>query len=1622
MKKIKLFCFCLLACLALSSYATEAFRLHRYDAFKALKVTENDVVFFGNSITDMHNWTEAFTGSPYRIVNRGNSGGLSFELLSNIQSVVSGKPAKIFMKIGTNDLGSGYSPQSICDNIQKIVDIVKEQSPNTEFYIQGVLPAKDQSNKTLTTIKQTNTLLKAIADADPDDKVFFVNLYDDLLGIRDGGDFSADNLHLKAYGYKIWCDKVAPLIDAGCTCVYPENTASIQSMGGLSGSHGMRVTYYSCQKIEADDILFVGDEMVKCGEWNELFGTEKVKNRGTGWGYGGDISTISTSINTIMTGISGSEAPKAVFLYTGTADLNGSTALNTVLTNYKAIVTKIHAKAPNAKIYLIGNLPTFNASTNTNRIKTFNNNLKTYAESNSTYLNYVDTYTPFLDGTTANTKYITAGDGGAYLYGVGYGKMAEILQPIVDELTGTTNTGIGELEAARNVAVTSASGIVNSVKGGTALGEYPEAYVSVMKQALEQLKSATTTEDIENLTTALENANNNLTQNLNLPTETNTSGKQFSICSASRGSRYLFTDGTTLNGNATNLNTKKFRWIFEYRSDGTVDIKNSANDTYISPSASYNTTIQVSKTKPTNGWTLSYCNTAGLYIISNGTVELNMTNNSGYPVYNWSSGQTGTDRSDAGCQWLIEDVTDVPVVTPVAGVPEFQATSPATLTSGWHQVKWVNNADDTKTGVMSDVDGKYVFNYETNKTVSGADYPLYLSDVKTLTSADEAAKTFIYLDRGTASATAVASLRSSNGSYVNISGQAGSSSSLYVIYFSSASYPTNSVVCSGTSGTTRTSWVPMETGGVRYIGGGSANKYPMCQFSPVSLTAVNMKAVNVTVKGMGDVQVTCKSEKAYGYKTVYSGGAFFVDAETELTADDFEAPEKTGYTKVITLSGDNLTVTYKSGEEQATAETFEVFPTLTTSDIPYRIPAIATAGKSGAVIAIADYRTSRSDIGSGEIDLHIRRTTDNGQTWDEILKPSQMDGDGKLTAGYQKGAYGDPCIVGDRESDKVLVMSCSGHPGFFAGSRTQHQGWARWYSEDGGLTWTEPEFVDEQFIYAPLEKGGYGSCTGWFSGSGRIYQSHYVKKGDYYRLYVAGSTYNGSSTANWVLYSDDFGLNWEFLGDAKNSPIPGGDEPKVEELPGGNIVISSRCTQGRNYNIFTFSDREKAEGSWSTKALSSSANNGVTANNGCNGEIMILPVVRKSDNTKHFLALQSLPRGSGRTNVSIFYKLLDSTDKYDTPENFAKNWDGYLTVSSIGSAYSTMTWQNNNTIGFLYEEETHCGTGGGGYTIVYKNYTLEDITNGLYTFEKNHDYQTDKAPLAVVSVNPTEGFVKSLESVTLTYSQALSEVLTPSVTLATDVTATAALNGNTLTLTLDNAITETGAYTLTVPAGVVKTADDAQNSALTLNYTIFDDTKTYLLYNDHFTTYAIYKDGQTNIWAAGMKGDSGHSLVSDNSSCATAVDKTSANSAWMFVTVNGLQYLYNVGADKFITTGTPCTFTSTVTPVSSVSLSDGAFAFNTTGDGQKYMCAAPQLAGKPISSWTSDDAGSSWVFQPCSVEGDYEALIQKIDPTTGVNSVTTTVSKAVYDLQGRKMQALPTRRGIYIRDGKKVLK
>ena len=413
-----------------------------------------------------------------------------------------------------------------------------------------------------------------------------------------------------------------------------------------------------------------------------------------------------------------------------------------------------------------------------------------------------------------------------------------------------------------------------------------------------------------------------------------------------------------------------------------------------------------------------------------------------------------------------------------------------------------------------------------------------------------------------------------------------------------------------------------------------------------------------------------------------------------------------------------------------------LFPYTLQTPVTYRIPAIAVTGKSGTIVAVSDSRhTGTGDVGAGRVDLFATRSNDEGKTWDTPAVFSDAHGNPVAQGTGKKvnndpnqsrdAGYGDAAIVADRESDDVLVLSVSGFTNFWQARRETPNAVARWYSKDGGKTFSAREDITDH-IYKQFDgTTPRGKIESMFFGSGRIMQSHRTKVGSHYRVYavMSGLNVNPTNIANWVMYSDDFGKNWKILGDAMTPAIPhSADEPKCEELPDGSIVVSSRRTYGRWFNVFRFTDSAKGEGYWEEMAHSPLVK---ASDNACNGELLIVPVVKKATNEKMYLALQSIPFGPGRTNVGINYKELADASDFSSSANFAKQWDGAHKASQYGSAYSVMAWQKNNTLAFMYEEDPEVAHP--GYTQVYKNYTIEQITDGAYSYAADNDMTVAKA-------------------------------------------------------------------------------------------------------------------------------------------------------------------------------------------------------------------------------------------------------------------------------------------------------
>lgn len=197
-----------------NKYST--FYYQRATLFEELPITSKDIVFLGNSITNGAEWTELLHNK--HVKNRGISGDVCMGVYDRLDAILKGKPAKIFLLIGINDVSRGTSADTIVKRIGRIVEKIKRDSPRTKLYLQSVLPVTDYykmfegHTSRWQTIPRINQGLKKLAT---EERVTYIDLYSHFVDSKTGKmnpEYTNDGLHLLGKGYKKWIEIIEPYV------------------------------------------------------------------------------------------------------------------------------------------------------------------------------------------------------------------------------------------------------------------------------------------------------------------------------------------------------------------------------------------------------------------------------------------------------------------------------------------------------------------------------------------------------------------------------------------------------------------------------------------------------------------------------------------------------------------------------------------------------------------------------------------------------------------------------------------------------------------------------------------------------------------------------------------------------------------------------------------------------------------------------------------------------------------------------------------------------------------------------------------------------------------------------------------------------------------------------------------------------------------------------------------------------------------------------------------------------------------------------------------------------------------------------------------------------------------
>lgn len=325
----------------------------------------------------------------------------------------------------------------------------------------------------------------------------------------------------------------------------------------------------------------------------------------------------------------------------------------------------------------------------------------------------------------------------------------------------------------------------------------------------------------------------------------------------------------------------------------------------------------------------------------------------------------------------------------------------------------------------------------------------------------------------------------------------------------------------------------------------------------------------------------------------------------------------------------------------------------------FRIPSIVTAPNGNLVAAIDERVPSCGDLKwSKDINIVMRRSTDNGKTWSNI----------ETIIDFPLGkSASDPSMIVDRNTKEIFLFY-----NFMDLDKEKDVYYLHVVkSNDNGKTWSKPEDITNQ-IAKPEWHNDFKFIT-----SGRGIQT---KNGKLLHTLV------NLSKGLFIFGSDDHGKTWYFI----DTPIKPADESKIVELADGSWMVNARVNKGGMRYVHTSTDEGK---SWTSKPEPN------LIDPGCNASI--IRYTSESDGyNKNRLLFSNAKMEKGRMNLTVRVS-------YDE----GKTWTEGKTIYGGGSAYSSLSVLKNGDIAVFFEKDDYTQN-------TFVSFSLKWLTDGKDKFKK----------------------------------------------------------------------------------------------------------------------------------------------------------------------------------------------------------------------------------------------------------------------------------------------------------------
>lgn len=181
-------------------------------------LAKGQIVFVGDSITDLYVLDNHYADLPLAVYNRGIGGDTTSGLLRRLDvSVVQLQPAVVVLMIGTNDINGNVEDETILANYGAILDTIRSGVPGVQIYCVSVIPqnkqveeyAPIQVDKSMARIRSINPQLQAVAEARDAVWLELFPLLTDETQYLDRA-YSDDGIHLNEAGLRVWTQLLKP--------------------------------------------------------------------------------------------------------------------------------------------------------------------------------------------------------------------------------------------------------------------------------------------------------------------------------------------------------------------------------------------------------------------------------------------------------------------------------------------------------------------------------------------------------------------------------------------------------------------------------------------------------------------------------------------------------------------------------------------------------------------------------------------------------------------------------------------------------------------------------------------------------------------------------------------------------------------------------------------------------------------------------------------------------------------------------------------------------------------------------------------------------------------------------------------------------------------------------------------------------------------------------------------------------------------------------------------------------------------------------------------------------------------------------------------------------------------